>query len=100
MVSLLFRHRPRSGDEVEARLATRAYLPRHARRTVRGVVQGDVLLYETTVTGRPAALPLKSLARVGYTLEIVRRPREAKPWGWVYGQGAVMSALPSSEGAQ
>jgi hypothetical protein len=82
-VSLLFPHRPRSGDEVEAKLATGAYLPRHARRTVRGVVQGDVLLYETTVTCRPAALPLKSLARAGYKLDILRHA-PGQTSGWVY----------------
>jgi hypothetical protein len=86
-VSLLVSYRPRSGDEVEAKLPTGAYLPRHARRTVRGVVQGDVLLYQTTVTGRPAALRLKSLARVGYKLELIRRPRETSAHGWVYPRG-------------
>jgi hypothetical protein len=77
-------YRPRSGDEVEAKLPTGAYLPRHARRTVRGVVQGDVLLYQTSVTGRPAALRLKSLARVGYQLELIRRPQGPPAPGWVY----------------
>ena len=59
---------------------------------MRGVVQGDVLLYETTVTGRPAALPLKSLGRVGYKLEIIHRPRETRACGWVYRRAEVVSA--------
>jgi hypothetical protein len=83
-MSPVFRRRPRSGDEVEARLATGAYLPQRARRTVLGVVQRDVLLYQTAVTDRPAALPLKSLAQVGYKLELIRRPRRTPGSGWVY----------------
>lgn len=31
---------------------------------------------------RPAALPLRSLRRGGYTLEIVRRPKQTAEWGW------------------
>jgi len=66
--------RPRTGDEVEAKLPTGRYWPQHARRSVRGVVQGNVLVYRSTVTGDPASLRFETLARAGYRLQIRHRP--------------------------
>jgi hypothetical protein len=67
-------HRPRTGDQVEAKLPTGKYWPQHARRSVRGVVQGNALLYRSSVTGDPASLRLESLTRAGYKLQITQRP--------------------------